>query len=163
MKPKTTARVGGQVSATVDAHALTGLPTGTTILTGDGALPIEFLAPGDRIVTRDGGMAVLRGIRSRKVTGRAVRVRAGTLGHGRPDTDTLLPAGQRILLRDWRAPALFGCAQALVPVDRLVDGEFLVREEDVAMTLHELVFDAPHILYADGLELASSDAHATAD
>ena len=38
-----------------------GLPLGTIVLTLDGALPVEFLTPGDRIVTR-AGMRVLRGI-----------------------------------------------------------------------------------------------------
>lgn len=38
-----------------------GLPTGTVVLTADGALPVEYLSPGDRIVTR-AGMRVLRDI-----------------------------------------------------------------------------------------------------
>lgn len=45
-------------------HARTaegGLPAGTIIFTMEGALPVEFLTPGDRIITR-AGMRVLRGI-----------------------------------------------------------------------------------------------------
>ena len=38
-----------------------GLPKGTTIMTSDGALPVEYLEPGDRIITRS-GMKVLRNI-----------------------------------------------------------------------------------------------------
>ncbi|MEM5467969.1 hypothetical protein [Celeribacter marinus] len=38
-----------------------GLPMGTKIMTADGALPVEYLEPGDRIITRS-GMKVLRGI-----------------------------------------------------------------------------------------------------
>ncbi len=37
------------------------IATGTIIYTLDGALPVEYLAPGDRIITR-AGMRVLRGI-----------------------------------------------------------------------------------------------------
>jgi len=37
------------------------LPLGVIVFTADGALPVEFLSPGDRIVTRS-GMRVLRGI-----------------------------------------------------------------------------------------------------
>jgi len=38
-----------------------GLSAGTEVLTADGALPIEFLSPGDRVITRS-GMKVLRGV-----------------------------------------------------------------------------------------------------
>lgn len=39
--------------------AACGLPIGTTILTLEGALPVEYLCAGDRIVTR-AGMRILR-------------------------------------------------------------------------------------------------------
>ena len=38
-----------------------GMAPGTIIYTLDGALPVEYLAPGDRIITR-AGMRVLRDI-----------------------------------------------------------------------------------------------------
>ncbi len=38
-----------------------GLPLGTIIHTLDGALPIEFLSPGDRVITR-AGARVLRSV-----------------------------------------------------------------------------------------------------
>jgi len=31
-----------------------GLPLGTEVMTADGALPVEYLEPGDRVVTRTG-------------------------------------------------------------------------------------------------------------
>jgi len=40
---------------------LTGLAAGTIIYTLDGALPVEYLGPGDRIITR-AGMRVLRAV-----------------------------------------------------------------------------------------------------
>ncbi len=39
----------------------TGLPLGTIIMTMDGALPVEYLEPGDRIITR-AGARVLKAI-----------------------------------------------------------------------------------------------------
>ena len=38
-----------------------GLPCGTEVMTADGALPVEYLEPGDRVITR-GGMRRLRAI-----------------------------------------------------------------------------------------------------
>jgi hypothetical protein len=130
-----------------------GIAAGTTVLTLDGELPVEFLSPGDRVITRDSGMAVLRDIRVRRVRCRAVAISAGSLGHTRPDEDMILPAAQRILVRDWRAEALFGATQALVPVARLADGQYIRDLGETEMVLHELLFDDVHVIYAGGMEL----------
>ena len=160
MEPKTVRRANGDSPAQRHEHdpskTFNALVAGTTVLTLDGALPVEFLSPGDRIITRDSGMAVLSDIRRRTVTVDCVSIRAGSLGNTRPDRDAILPAAQEVLIRDWRAQALFGRAQALVPAARLVDGEFIRAAGQREVTLIELVFDAPHIVYADGLELASA-------
>lgn len=132
------------------------LPSGTIVLTLDGALPVEFLTAGDRVITRDSGTSVLRALRRHKICLPTVAIRGGALGHMRPEDEVILPAAQEILIRDWRAQALFGKAQALVPVSRLVDGTHICALGEQEMTLHEMVFDAPHILYADGLELAGA-------
>ncbi|SIS91632.1 Hint domain-containing protein [Roseivivax lentus] len=159
MEPKTVRRVsGGTAPLRHDSiHDMTNaVAAGTSVLTLDGALPAEFLSPGDRVITRDAGMAVLREVVIRTGPVDAVAIRAGTLGHTRPDQDALLPASQEVLIRDWRAQAIFGRARALVPAARLVDGEFIRTLGPVEMTLVALVFDAPHIIYADGLELAAA-------
>jgi hypothetical protein len=132
------------------------LPSGSAVLTLDGALPVDYLAVGDRVITRDGGMAVLRSVRRHHARLAAVTIRGGAFGHMRPDQEIVLPATQEILLRDWRAKALFGASRALVPASRLVDGTFVRALGPVEMTWHALSFDQPHILYADGLELASA-------
>jgi hypothetical protein len=70
--------------------------------------------------------------------------------------DVSLPATQKILLRDWRARVLVGAERALVPVSRRVDGEVIRRVGTGHATLVELLFDAPYMLCADWLELASA-------
>ena len=134
----------------------TGLPGGSLIMTLAGEMPVANLRVGARVVTRDSGTAVLRAVRQRRIVAMAVRIRAGSLGHNRPEHDTTLPAGQPVLVRDWRAGALFGAPQALVPAARLIDGEFVTLWPSAAMTVYDLQFDTPHVLYVDGLELASS-------
>ena len=69
--------------------------------------------------------------------------------------DVVLPEGQQILVRDWRAKALFGLREALAPAASLVDGEFITSEGLMTMVLYELQFDAPHVVYVDGLELGA--------
>lgn len=135
------------------AEAPAGIVTGTRVLTLDGEMPVEFLTPGDRVITRDSGIAVLRDIRVRKVAVAAVAIAAGSLGHTRPDEDMILPAAQKVLVRDWRAEALFGAKQAMVPVARLADGQFVREIGERELTLCELVFDSAHVVYAGGMEL----------
>lgn len=133
-----------------------GLPGVSLIMTLDGERPVASLRPGDRIVTRDTGTATLRATRQRRITARVAHIRAGSLGHNRPGHDAIVPAGHPILVRDWRARALFGASQALVPVARLADGEFVTLRGPATMLVHDLHFDTPHIVYVDGLELAST-------
>ena len=131
-----------------------GFAIGSTILTLEGEMPVEFLTPGDRVITRDSGMAVLMGIEAIEIETDMVWVMGGSLGHNKPDGDTLLPANQHILLRDWRAEALAGASQAFAPAAALIDGEFIRDAGRKTVTLYKLTFDAPHILYVDGLELS---------
>ncbi|APZ52365.1 Hint domain-containing protein [Salipiger abyssi] len=162
MEPKTVRRGDTQGSATArhieSSHPLNALVAGTVVLTLDGAIPVEFLSPGDRVITRDSGTAILRALHRSRIRTKLVAIRAGTLGNSRPGSDAILPAQQEILVRDWRAKALFGASCALVPAERLADGEFIREIGTREVDLVELRFDAPHILYADGLELAAAAA-----
>ncbi|MEC3860075.1 Hint domain-containing protein [Mesobacterium sp. TK19101] len=138
------------------------LVAGTTVYTSDGALPVEYLNPGDRIVTRDAGMATLRAIRSLRLEADCVSVAPGSLGNARPEGPATLLASCPILLRDWRAKALFGAAQVLVPAARIVDGTHIRALGPQTVDVLGLVFDAPHILYVDGVEVAAGLPHLTA-
>jgi hypothetical protein len=131
-----------------------GMLAGTMVRTLDGLIPIEFLTPGDRIVTRAGA----RRLTSVSVVVRKqvdlVRVRASTMGHDRPDQDLLLSPGQPVLIRDWRAKALYGVPVAAIPASRLADGEFICIETHRNARLFTLRFDDDEVIYAEGLELA---------
>ncbi|MEL7278913.1 MAG: Hint domain-containing protein [Pseudomonadota bacterium] len=144
-----------------ETSATSGLIGQAMVMTALGERAVATLQPGDRIITRDRGMAILEDIRARQVQTPLVKITARSLGHNRPEGDTLLPAGQRVLIRDWRAKAVFGSGHALVPAERLVDGEFITFEACTNTVLYDLLFEDPHILYVDGLELASYiDEHA---
>lgn len=130
-----------------------GIAQGTTVLTLQGALPVEYLSPGDRVVTRTGAR-VLRAVEVSVVRDVAVvTIAPGALGHDRPDAPLCLPADQPVLVRDWRAKALYGAREAAVPASRLVDGEFLTQGRQPELRLFRLVFDRVETVYADGVEL----------
>ncbi|MEN8950010.1 Hint domain-containing protein [Planktotalea arctica] len=130
-----------------------GLCADTIIMTMDGELPARDIAPGDRIITRDAGMAVLLGVRRKRLRCDAIQIKAGSLGHKRPPEDVILPAGTQILIRDWRARALYASAQKLVPVQDLQDGEFVTLLPAQDLDIVEFIFDTPHVIYAGGLEI----------
>lgn len=146
------------LAAAAQTDVVTGVAMGTRVLTLQGALAVEYLEPGDRVITR-AGARTLRAVESLVLRDAAVvTVAAGALGHDRPEAPLCLPAGQPVMLRDWRAQALYGCREAAVPAARLVDGEFLRAESRAELRLFRLVFDAPEVIYADGVELTCAAA-----
>ena len=150
-------RRSSQVDTTGTAAA-TGIAAGTGIRTLDGILPVEFLEPGDRIVTRAGARRLVA-VSARKDSGSGlIRIRASALGHDRPERDLLIGAGQHVYVRDWRATALFGSDTAAIPAARLADGEFVLRDDTrtthAPVCLYTLHFDEDEVIWAEGLELA---------
>ncbi|MFD2738827.1 Hint domain-containing protein [Sulfitobacter aestuarii] len=162
MKPNTVGRVGGQDPHTGQfrpyASLDTGLVQGSMLLTLEGEIPVEYLSPGDRLITRDCGMSRVTHIQRSTRRVRTIALAAGSLGHTRPERDALLAGDQMVLIRDWRARALFNSARALVAARSLIDGEFITDLGTREQTLYQIFCDGPHILYADGLELGTADA-----
>lgn len=134
----------------VPDHALLA---GTPVLTLDGALPVEYLQPGDRILTR-AGMRRLAQVEVAVVrNARVVRIAHGTLGVDCPEEDLVVAANQQVLVRDWRAKALYGVPAALIPAARLADGEYIRCETLPEARLFTLVFQDEAVIYASGVEL----------
>ena len=163
MELKTPGRESGQRTAMRRMEPISGLMPGTLVLTEDGALPVETLTPGDRIITRNTGLVTLKAIEHDFEICETVRIRAGSLGHDRPDADTIVPSRQKLLIRDWRARALYLSDQALVEARRLIDGEYIRLQPRGQHMVFRLSFDSPQVIYADGLELACATALVMAD
>jgi hypothetical protein len=150
-----------RISRPSDLNVLTtdqGILAGTHIRTLDGVLPVEFLCPGDRIITRNGSARLVSVSTSRRKGVAVIRITASSLGHDRPETDLLLAPGQRVVIRDWRARVLYGTDVAAIAASRLADGEFVLTEFRADVRLFTLRFATEEVIYAEGLELA---CHAT--
>ena len=136
------------------AQRTRGVSSGTIVATLEGYLPVEFLSVGDRIVTRNGMRRLLAVDRREQVRAPVVRIAPDTLGSGRPDVLLVVGPAQMLLVRDWRAQALWGRVEAVVPARRLVDGS-LIRDGVLAsaqfLTLH---FAGDEVIYAEGVEIA---------
>lgn len=135
-----------------------GMAAGTMILTLAGAMPVEFVAPGDKIITRAGARAVTAVEIAVVKDARMIRISEGVLGKDRPEADTLVSPKQPILIRDWRAKALMGVDQAVMAAERLVDGEYIRAEVVAEARIVTLRFADAQVIYAAGLELGCEPA-----
>lgn len=129
-----------------------GLVAGTTVLTADGIIPVELLTPGDRIVTRNTGLVRLAHLTFSQYDGDFIAITARSLAETRPDTDTIIPAAQTVLLRGTCAQMMTGHPAALVSAEKLAGISGVTLHQGIEMTLVQLVFDRPQLVYADGLE-----------
>lgn len=142
--------------------SLGGVVEGTCIMTLKGAIAVDFLRAGDRVITRAGAVT-LRAVSSRMEQRiDVVHVREGALGHDRPEGRLCLHAEQPVVVRDWRARALYGSDVAIVPAMRLVDGDFIRVETGVTRRVFTLEFDRAEVVIADGVELACAPVAAMA-
>lgn len=66
-----------------------GLALGTPVLTLDGDLPVEFIMPGDRVITRNGMRKVVQVEVTRVENARVVAISRDSLGVGRPTEEML--------------------------------------------------------------------------
>lgn len=135
-----------------------GLVHGTAVLTLHGQIPVQHLRCGDQIITRGSGSAAVQSIEVISAVTRVVYVIAGSLGHSSRTTDTLLSAGQPVLLRDWRARAFGGADEALVRAGDLADGEFVRDLGQFPVTLYRIRCAEPSVIYAGGMELGTADS-----
>lgn len=139
----------------------TGLLPGTLVQTAEGAMPVEFLLAGDVVMTRNGPKEV-RGtslLIAHDVD--VVVIEPGAPVGGAALAQPLtLPADQQVLVRDWRAAILHGQSEMLTPAASLVDDLLVRREQRARQPLIRLHFDAPQVIRAGGVEVASARTRA---
>ncbi len=139
--------------------------TGTAIRAETGALAVETLRVGDRIVTRDSGLQEIVWIGSRRITGarmhampqlRPIRFRAGALGMDQPDADLVVSPQHRVLVRGGTAMALFRTDEVLVAAADLVNDRTIVRDHALRETTYiHLMTERHEVLWANGVATES--------
>lgn len=136
---------------------LGGLAAGTLILTAKGTIKIEDMAAGDRVVTRDAGIQSVSMITERIMSnGEVLRVSPAAVGRPEDGTELIVTTSQRLVLRDWRAKAMFGRSVALVSAWRLIDGEYVRKAKAKNLRIFSLHFDALRVVYSGDIELGTA-------
>ena len=132
----------GQVHITSDGSGGTDITVlcflcGTRIVTPSGDMAVEALRIGDLVQTHVGAAKPVRWIGRGRARG-VVTVRAGALADRVPCRDLRVTKGHSLFLDG-----------ALIPVENLVNGRSIVREERAAQVFH-LALEAHEVLIADG-------------
>jgi Hint domain-containing protein len=130
---------------------------GTHITLASGAqTPIEDLAVGDRVLTRNNGVQDVRWIGQSTV--RAVGkfapicIRAGTLNN---DRDLIVSPDHRLFIYQRKDRLGAGRSELLVKARHLVNGESVVVQDGGFVDYFELLFDTHQIIYAEGIAAES--------
>ena len=163
MKPKTVRRAQSEQDSQTRAYPMqAGIVADSIIFTAEGEIPVKYLLPCDKVVTRNSGMVTMLDTFARRTSAAAVAIKAGSLGYTRPDHDVIITAIQHILVRHWREQSMFGKAQTVVEAGDLIDGGFITDLGTRDLQLVHLTFDRQHVIYADGLEISVQLAKAMA-
>lgn len=144
----------------VDLTVIPCFVRGTMIMTDRGNIKVEDLTAGDLVKTMDRGLQPIRWIGSRALSAaalsergnlRPIRIRAGALGEGVPESDLLVSPQHRILIRSKIAVKMFGVAELLVAAKHLLqlDGVEIVEEGEGVEYFH-ILFEQHEIINSNG-------------
>lgn len=141
---------------------------GTLIDTPSGPKAIEYLQPGDLVLTRDNGAQPLRWIGRVHLTAghlalhpehQPVAIAAGALSAGLPARTLSLSPQHRLLVSGWKAELLFAQLEVLVPVTALRnDRDIRTSPAKASVTYLHLLFDQHEIIFAEGAAVESLHA-----
>lgn len=134
---------------------------GALIDTPHGPRPIETLAPGDLVNTRDAGPQKLRMIPTRHLSPetlaarpnlRPIRIAADSLAPGLPAQDLLVSPQHRILANSAIVQRMFNCTEVLIAATALTRlPGIMIDNSTRAITYMHLIFDKHEIVTANGL------------
>ena len=129
--------------------------SGTRIETPSGPAPVDDLAIGDRVITKDQGPCPIRWIGQRKVVATGpfapVRIGAGALGEGVPARDLFVSQQHRVVLNSRIAERITGSREVLVAAKKLVGlaGVDIVESQGEVTYFH-ILLDAHEVIFAEG-------------
>lgn len=130
---------------------------GTRITLGDGRMiPIEQLAAGDMVLTRDAGRQPIRhiGLTTLRATGRFAPV-VITKGALHNDRDLVVRPDHRLFIYQRQDHLGAGRAEVLIKARHLVDHSTVLRRRGGFVDYYQLIFDNHHIIYAEGIAAES--------
>ena len=132
---------------------------GTLVTTQRGEFPVEHLAVGDRVVTRDNGIQPIRWIGMTKMFVYdfqadphllPVFIRQGALGKGLPERDMMVSPNHRVLVANARTSLRFSEREVLVAAKHLTTQGVHTVQSSGTTYIH-FMCDRHEIVLADGI------------
>ena len=133
---------------------------GTLIATPKGERKVEELEVGDRIITRDNGMQVIRWIGRREMSGeelaakehlRPILIRQGALGNDLPERDMMVSPQHRVLVANDKTALYFEEREVLVAAKHLTDIDGIDVVEVSQTSYIHIMFDQHEVILSDGI------------
>ncbi|MGJ8585012.1 MAG: Hint domain-containing protein [Marinosulfonomonas sp.] len=147
-------------TASIDADSA-NFARGTLIDTPHGPIAVEHLQDGDEVLTPNGRIELITGIKRQRLSGldlalrpqlRPICIAAGALVGGLPGTDLIVAQHHRLLLNDWRAEYLFGEEEILVPAQSLLNGRTVTIEcPPNGIEYYQIALEQANLVSANGL------------
>lgn len=132
---------------------------GTMIGTPAGEVPVEALAAGDKVITRDNGIQTIRWVGKRAVSRGAlaanphlkpVLIRRGALGDGLPERDMMVSPNHRMLVANERSVLHFAEREVLVAAKHLAAGRQVQTVESIGTVYIHFMFDRHEVVLSNG-------------
>jgi Hint domain len=140
---------------------LPGFGPGAQVMTDAGEVPVEWLATGDRVLTRDHGpqpvlwighIRLAREHLMRHPGFAPYEIAAGALGPGRPGHPTVLAPRTRVMLAGWEVELHSGAHEALAEIGDLARDAVVTRPPLAAGTQYTYLLLAMHaVVQVNGL------------
>lgn len=132
---------------------------GTLIATPKGEVPVEWLKPGDRVITRDNGIQEIRWVSAKPVDWamltahphlKPILIQQGSLGDGLPERDMQVSPNHRMLVANDRTALYFDEHEVLVAAKHLVAARGVQEIESVGTTYIHFMFDQHQVVLSNG-------------
>lgn len=128
---------------------------GTLVETARGAIPVEDIRPGDRVVTLDHGLQQVLWAGSTTVAAighlAPVVIAPHAFGPGQPARPLAVSRQHRMLCQGWPVELWFGADEVLAPAGGLVNGQTVTSTATGRRTTYcHLLFETHEILRANG-------------
>ena len=121
------------------------------ISTASGRVRVDTISPGDRVHTLDAGLQAVRWVGQQTIRASGslapILFDRGTIGN---DTPLRLSPQHRVLYASPQAQLLFGDHEVLVPAKSMINGRTIRRVPEKFVTYYHLLFDAHHVIHANG-------------
>ncbi len=144
---------------------ISGLGPGTMVLTIEGEMPVEWLAPGDRLLTRDNGSRPIVHITRLHRTPEGLPLPApmaflrGEIGpQGVLHEQTRVAPGHRGLIRHPEVAATFGCDEVLARFGEVSRRDRIHHDPRMGgLTYHLILMERHEIISAGALWVETTD------